>query len=616
MLGKRQFRRKVKKEKNRMQALLSVPQPNFANSVQAYNQPFLLDNDDLPSTSGTLHNEGSSIKKKLKDWFLSYKPNVKCATSLLRILKSEDLDVPTSVVGLLGKYEKCKERTVAPGKYIHIGLKTHLEKLSTEILKSDTDEITLDIGIDGLPIFKSSEVSLWPILGQVKNIRNSDVFIIGSYIGPKKPININVFLHDFVTEMSDIIKNGFYINSKRIAVNIRAFICDAPAKAFVCGIRGHVSSNGCTKCQQIAQKVDNTLTYSLNIGEKRSDEDFSLRRYENFHQPLHQEVEMELERLGIGMITQFPLESMHLIDLGITKKILTAIAKKKTINPVSSSNIISISEVLLSLKPFIPREFARKPRTLLELPRWKATEFREFSLYTGIVALKEHVPEEIYEHFLLLHCFYRILSSSPNTENLRKAQLMTTNFVELFPVLYGRSSISYNVHNILHIAECVEQFGDLSNFSAYNFENFLQKIKKNIKMPKHIGQQIFNNFSNQPIVLPNKFIGLKYKKNDIKSISLEKGFFTNECPNNICILDCGKYVEITKILNGETFMGKCFKNPDNFFVYPINSLDINIAFVEENYFDEEIYSFEVVMSKIVKLPFNHGFVLIPEIHSF
>lgn len=55
---------------------------------------------------------------------------------------------------------------------------------------------------------------------------------------------------------------------------------------------------------------------------------------------------------------------------------------------------------------------------------------------------------------------------------------MIEEFVEMFPVIYGRSSVTYNVHNLLHLVDCVKIFGNPDGFSAYGFENYLQKIKK------------------------------------------------------------------------------------------------------------------------------------------
>lgn len=62
-----------------------------------------------------------------------------------------------------------------------------------------------------------------------------------------------------------------------------------------------------------------------------------------------------------------------------------------------------ISMKLQSLSGKLPSEFARQPRSLFEVERWKATEFRQFLLYTGPVVLKGIVTDTMYDHFLCLY---------------------------------------------------------------------------------------------------------------------------------------------------------------------------------------------------------------------
>lgn len=330
---------------------------------------------------------------------------------------------------------------------------------------------------------------------------------------------------------------------------------------------------------------------------------------------MHLDSQMGLEKIGVGMISQFPLDCMHLVDLGITKKILTHILTKKTINPISRGADSSMTALLETLKPFIPREFARKPRGFKVICRWKATEYRQFGLYTGIIVLKDFIPKEIYNHFLLLHCAYKLLLMSRNHLEIKKAHEMLTNFVELFPVLYGRTSVSYNVHNLLHLADCVLEYGKLNNFSAYVFENYMKTLKKKIKMPKHLPQQTFNQFSKDPFILKKKFYGIKKRKN-VLSLFTPKGLFSSDCPDNICLVGSQCFIKITKILGKTKFSGKMYLNVQNFFEYPMNSLDLEIGFIGNELFSEEtIYNVKDILAKVAKLPYLNGFVFITETHS-
>ena len=71
-----------------------------------------------------------------------------------------------------------------------------------------------------------------------------------------------------------------------------------------------------------------------------------------------------------------------------------------------------LTSSLLCLVPFVPREFARKPRSVSEILRWKATEFRFFLLYAGPVVLLDILPQALLSHFMLLFVAIRILACS------------------------------------------------------------------------------------------------------------------------------------------------------------------------------------------------------------
>ncbi|KAE9542483.1 hypothetical protein AGLY_003344 [Aphis glycines] len=75
------------------------------------------------------------------------------------------------------------------------------------------DTIRLVIGVDGLPLSKSSGNCFWPILGYLRQ-RNQSVFPIGIYWGNKKPDNSNEFIKFFVEEIKQLTSHG--INVKHI----------------------------------------------------------------------------------------------------------------------------------------------------------------------------------------------------------------------------------------------------------------------------------------------------------------------------------------------------------------------------------------------------------------
>lgn len=71
--------------------------------------------------------------------------------------------------------------------------------------------------------------------------------------------------------------------------------------------------------------------------------------------------------------------------------------------------ILELSNSLELMKDHVSEEFSRKPRGLVNIDRWKATEFRQLLLYTGPVVLRDVLEKDTYYHFLVLHVAIRIL---------------------------------------------------------------------------------------------------------------------------------------------------------------------------------------------------------------
>jgi hypothetical protein len=114
----------------------------------------------------------------------------------------------------------------------------------------------------------------------------------------------------------------------------------------------------------------------------------------------------------------------------------------------------------------------------------KATEFRQFLLYSGPVVLKKHLPADLYKHFMLLFIGVFCLSCSFFCDTYRDyAQMLLLKFVNQFGELYGRNMLVYNVHGLTHLVSDVKNFGPLENFSAFAFESFLGKLKHLVRKP-------------------------------------------------------------------------------------------------------------------------------------
>lgn len=163
-----------------------------------------------------------------------------------------------------------------------------------------------------------------------------------------------------------------------------AFICDAPARAYLKCIKGHTGYSSCERCTEYGVHLG-TVVFPELTALLRTDLIFDQQLDSEHH---HNDIVSPLQELGIRMVSSFVLDYMHLVCLGHVRKIVHLWTKGPLSSRLSSSTINMISDHLESIRANLPQNFSRKPRSLREYRNWKATEYRQFLLYTGPVVLK------------------------------------------------------------------------------------------------------------------------------------------------------------------------------------------------------------------------------------
>ena len=86
------------------------------------------------------------------------------------------------------------------------------------------------INIDGLPLFNSSDVELWPILGFIKG--SSSPVVIALQSGSEKPYCIDSFLKYFLTEYQSLLEIGIDTKRGKLEFSLKCLSCDAPTRVF------------------------------------------------------------------------------------------------------------------------------------------------------------------------------------------------------------------------------------------------------------------------------------------------------------------------------------------------------------------------------------------------
>ena len=182
----------------------------------------------------------------------------------------------------------------------------------------------------------------------------------------------------------------------------------------------------------------------------------------------HDQVARQWKGSGI-MVTQFPLDFMHLICLGVVKKMIGMWMEVRMLHvPLGSNTIRSISETIMMLQSYLSREFGRKGTV------WKKkTGVRLPSLGHYFCKL-DQLSDIMYSNFIMLHAsVYLLYSKAISADQYDFIERLLKSFVVHFGEVYGPQLLIYNVHGLIHIVEHSRKYGALPSFSGFPFENFL-----------------------------------------------------------------------------------------------------------------------------------------------
>jgi len=94
----------------------------------------------------------------------------------------------------------------------------------------------------------------------------------------------------------------------------------------------------------------------------------------------------------------------------------------------------------------------------------------------------------------------RILCSVDDYDrNNKYARDLLVYFVQNMSILYGPENVTYNMHNLIHLAADAKRLGPLDSFSAFPFENYLFILKKLLRKFDKPLQQICNRLDEQSL---------------------------------------------------------------------------------------------------------------------
>jgi len=452
----------------------------------------------------------------------------------------------------------------------------------------------------------------------------------------------NDFLKDFVNEATHLVSNGIMIKNYTYKVIIDVFCCDTPAKAFILKIKGHNGFFSCTRCEIEGEYKENRLCFpysDISNREVKRTHDNYLNQTDTNHHSSVTSISSVVDISGVNVVSSFSLDYMHLVTLGVMKKLILLWMKGPLNVRLPSSKIKQISNLLLSFRSKFPCEFSRKPRAIEEVLRWKATEFRSFLLYIGPLVLKSIVSKDCFKNFMALNIAMIILLS-PNLGSLiQYADDLLNYFVLTFEQIYGQYLLSSNIHGLIHLVDDYKQYGPLDNCSAFPFENYMKVLKSMLRQPNKPLEQVVKRFSecdnfnlnlnhtnqgdnglligphnNGPLLVGcvnPQFNTLVLENYKIKCKVDADSYFSSKTNDIIKLIN----IAHSNVTGSIVLIGRKFESKELFYDKPIQSSYFGIYTVKNLSKNLSAWNISDIQRKVMLLSMNSISIAIPLLHS-
>ena len=167
-----------------------------------------------------------------------------------------------------------------------------------------------------------------------------------------------------------------------------------------------------------------------------------------------------------------------------------------------------------------PKEFRRPQLSILNLERFKASDYRSFLYYFAVIIFCSELKTQYYQNFLLYVTAIRLLTDEYlNEKKIMAAYNLMVYFIKQFNILYGKQNMQYNLHAHIHLAEQAAKWGPLHKISCFPFEGIFKIAKSSVYGFRGYANQLQEFFQLQRLIL-TEIKELKIKMIDERFCSL------------------------------------------------------------------------------------------------
>ncbi len=372
---------------------------------------------------------------------------------------------------------------------------------------SSPDNLALSLNTDGVPLFKSSSVSLWPVYFVVLNLpakirmNAENVLLGGLWLGPTKP-PMKLLLEPIMKSLRQLCTLGLTIATptglSTIRTKIVMGIFDLPAKAAVLCAKQYNGLFGCSVCLHPGKRLSNGAR--VYLPDKYPDRTHTgvltaAREAEQCRSAVDGVMGVSPLARDLDLVASIPVDYMHAVLEGVVKMLMNFwFNSSHHGQPQYLGRQLAVIDAQF-LRQCPPSEFSRPPRSIKKhLKYWKASEFRNWLLFYSLPLLLGHLPSLYWHHYALLVCALHILLKDRiSLSQLDAADQLLHDFYKLYAELYGESSCTHNLHLLSHLSKYVRLWGPLWTHSAFGFESKNGQLKHLYHGKNNIVNQLLFN---------------------------------------------------------------------------------------------------------------------------
>lgn len=374
------------------------------------------------------------------------------------------------------------------------------------------DDVTLTFNTDGVPLYDSSKVGIWPLLVMVNEIpykqRIEKLMLAALWFGPKKP-NMNCFLIPFVKTMNELSSTGVvWRDNSGVSHVSKAYpgpcTVDTIARRDVMNMTQFNGAQGCAWCEdegKVMPKGKGTCRVYVPTGSAPK-----LRTHDSFvsHARKARPGAPSCGVMGVSVLTLltffkfgtgFVVDYMHSVCLGFVKSTMTVWRKSRKCRKFKfRTHLDDANDCLLSLTGVW--ELSRLPRSLHESKYWKASDWRNWMLFYSPIVLKGRIPKPHYDHWMkFVEMLHYLLGPCVSIENIINMQKEMMKFLVEYKDFYGEEYMTYNAHLLLHLVDSVKNWGPLWGYSLFPFESMNGTLGRFVNGTRYAHLQIVEKFS-------------------------------------------------------------------------------------------------------------------------